>query len=134
MINNFLSNQNKRWSEEERRLLIDKLNSGKNYKEIAYDLGRTYRSIEQRAHIERTMLKGQGKWPENAKPKKHSYERILKEPKVYEPKKETVTKGMLSDAPIVHNSQQLSDIFSTLVVIAVGVWATAAGLFLAVIQ
>jgi hypothetical protein len=110
-------NANRKWTRREEARLKDLIDQRLTYKEISTMMGRSEKGIQQKAA---KVLKQSG---------------TRKKYRLQPPAPPSVeTKPSVQITPPIANSQQLSEIFGALVVIAVGVWATAAGLFLAVLQ
>ena len=130
-------NANKNWTRLEEVKMQQMLAEGLNCKEIAKRLGRSDKGVEQKMYKKRRRLKQLGRHQEadkllvsrtggrpKARKQQHNGADVFKE--------EVPKLPMLKIAEHNH-SQQLGEIFNALVVTGIGVWATAAGIFLAIL-
>lgn len=130
-------NANKNWTRLEEVKMQQMIAEGLNCKEIAERLGRSDKGVQQKMYKKRRRLKQLGRHEEA---RKLSVSATGGRPKARKQQqngtdmfKEKVPKLPLPK-PVQHDhSEQLGEIFNALVVIGIGVWATAAGIFLAIL-
>lgn len=130
-------NANKNWTRLEEVKMQQMVAEGFNCKEIAERLGRSDKGVQQKMYKKRRRLKQLGRHEEA---RKFLVSATGGRPKAKKQQQNgaDVFKEEMPKLPAFkiaeHNhSQQLSEIFNALVVIGIGVWATAAGIFLAIL-
>lgn len=134
-----MHSRNKSWKNSDIETLKRGAKLGHSSKELAYTLGRSVAAIDQKLAKIRKELQLSGNLEEvkhfdrysRRGHKKNVVALAASKPK---PVINQIPKQQIQVSNLTQHSQQLGEIFNALIVIAIGVWATAAGLFLAVIQ